>query len=95
MHALLRTADALLNDDAGFIVSAELALIATVAVLGLVVGLSEVAYNVNQELEDVGAAVSSLDQSFFASCTQGHQGGKHGSKFYDGEDYCGGEWDVE
>ena len=85
----------LLNDDAGFIVSAELALVATVAVLGLVVGLSEVAYNVNQELEDVGAAASSLDQSFFASCTQGHQGGKGGSKFYDGEDYCGGEWDVE
>ena len=30
----------LLNDDAGFIVSAELVLISTIAVLGLVVGLS-------------------------------------------------------
>ncbi len=84
----------LLNDDAGFIVSAELALIATVAVLGLVVGLSEVAYNVNQELEDVGSAASGLDQSFFANCVHGHQGGKQGSSFYDGQDYCGGQWDV-
>lgn len=84
----------LLNDEAGFIVSAELALIATVAVLGLVVGLSEVAYNVNQELEDVGAAASGLDQTFFANCVSGHQGGKHGSGFSDCEDYCGGQWDV-
>ena len=35
------------HDEAGFIVSAELILIATIAVLGLVVGLSEVAAAIN------------------------------------------------
>ncbi|HAW27080.1 MAG TPA: branched-chain amino acid aminotransferase, partial [Planctomycetaceae bacterium] len=46
----------LINDEAGFIVSAELVLISSIAVLAMIVGLSEVANNVNQELEDVGSA---------------------------------------
>lgn len=85
---------ALLSDEHGFVVSAELCLVATVAVLALVVGLSEASHNVNQELEDVGSAFSSLDQSFFASCVQGHKAGKHGSGFDDHADFCGCEWDV-
>ncbi len=40
--------NALYNDEAGFVVSAELILIATVAVLSLVVGLGEVSHAVNQ-----------------------------------------------
>ncbi len=86
---------ALLSDDHGFIVSAELCLVATVAVLALVVGLAEVSHNVNQELEDVGSAFSCLDQSFFAGCVEGHKAGKHGSGFEDHADFCGGEWDVQ
>ena len=86
---------ALFADENGFIVSAELCLVATVAVLSLVVGLAEVSHNVNQELEDVGAAFSSLDQSFFADCVHGHKAGKHGSGYEDQGDFCGGEWDIE
>ena len=86
---------ALWSDENGFIVSAELCLVATVAVLSLVVGLAEVSYNVNQELEDVGSAFNCLDQSFFADCVHGHKAGKDGSGFEDGADYCGGEWDLE
>jgi hypothetical protein len=41
---------ALINDEAGFIISAELVLVSTIAVLAMVVGLSEVALNVNNEL---------------------------------------------
>jgi len=37
---------ALLNDEAGFVVSAELVLIATLLVIGLIVGLSEVQHSV-------------------------------------------------
>ena len=85
---------ALARDERGFVVSAELCLVATVAVLALVVGLAEVSHNVNQELEDVGAAFNSLDQSFFADCVSGHKGGKHGSGFEDHADFCGREWDV-
>lgn len=94
-RALRSVPAALMSDERGFVVSAELCLVATVAVLSLVVGLAEVSHNVNQELEDVGSAFSCLDQSFFADCVHGHKAGKHGSGFEDGADFCGGEWDVE
>ncbi|MCA8995483.1 MAG: hypothetical protein KDA80_00785 [Planctomycetaceae bacterium] len=53
----------LLNDEAGFLISSELALVSTVGVLGMTVGLSQAAKNVNGELKDVGSAFRSLDQS--------------------------------
>ena len=59
-----RIACALWQDEAGFIVSAELALVTTIATLGMVTGLAEASNNVHNELHDVGAAVGSLDQSF-------------------------------
>lgn len=43
----------LLHDETGFIVSAELVLVATILVIGLIVGLSEVQHAVVQELNDV------------------------------------------
>ena len=48
------------NDQHGFIVSAELMLVSTIAVLSMVVGLSEVAFNINNELEDVGSAFGAI-----------------------------------
>ncbi|WP_145373499.1 hypothetical protein [Maioricimonas rarisocia] len=54
----------LLHDETGFIVSAELVLIATILVIGLIVGLSEVQHAVVQELNDVGDAIGSINQSF-------------------------------
>ncbi|MBL4884304.1 MAG: hypothetical protein JKY95_07195 [Planctomycetaceae bacterium] len=56
---------ALLNDEAGFIVSAELVLIATLLVIGLIVGLSEVQHAVVAELNDVGDAIGNLNQSYY------------------------------
>ncbi len=85
----------LINDEAGFIVSAELVLISSIAVLGMVVGLSEVANNVNQELEDVGSAFASIDQSFYVANAHGHKGCTSESEFYDSSDFCAGQWDVE
>jgi Flp pilus assembly pilin Flp len=54
----------LLRDEAGFIVSAELVLIATIVVIGLIVGLSEIQHSVVQELNDVGEAIGKLNQSY-------------------------------
>ena len=54
----------LLNDEAGFIVSAELVLVATILVIGMIVGLSEVQHAVVQELGDVAEAIGSLNQSY-------------------------------
>ncbi|WP_437187926.1 branched-chain amino acid aminotransferase [Planctomicrobium sp. SH668] len=90
----MTTLNALLNDEAGFIVSAELVLISTIAVLGLIVGLSEVALNVNNELEDVGSAFASMDQGFKVRCHNGHGGQTAGSRFYDEVDFCAGQNDI-
>lgn len=86
--------NALLNDEAGFIVSAELVLVATIAVLAMVVGLSEVALNVNNELEDVGSAFASVRQSYQVHCGSGHKGNTSGSSYWDQAEFCDGQWDV-
>ncbi len=85
----------LYNDEAGFIVSAELMLVATIAVLGMIVGLSEISNNVNQELEDVGSAFASIDQSYKLSNAHGHKACTDGSRFNDCPDFCSGQWDVQ
>ncbi len=82
------------NDENGFIVSAELVLVATIAVLGMIVGLSEVALNVNTELEDVGSAFSCLQQTYSVQGTRGHKGRVSGSGFNDRADFCSGENDI-
>ncbi len=56
---------ALLNDESGFIVSAELVLIATILVIGLIVGLSSIQHAIVAELNDVGDAIGSANQSYF------------------------------
>ena len=76
----------LLHDEAGFIVSAELVLVATIGVLSLVVGLSEVAFNINQELEDVGSAIGSINQTYQYNGVAGSKGQSSGSAFWDSRD---------
>ena len=91
---MLKLINALNHDEAGFIVSAELVLVSTIAVLGLVVGLSEVSLNINNELEDVGSAFSCMQQSFNAQGLCGHKGNTSGSSFCDTADFCDGQDDI-
>jgi len=84
----------LYGDEAGFIVSAELILVSTIAVLSMIVGLSEVASAVNQELEDVAAAFGALNQSYHYYAIEGHYSRMAGTCFQDNADSCDGEWDV-
>ncbi|TWT57183.1 hypothetical protein KOR42_05410 [Thalassoglobus neptunius] len=86
---------ALLNDEAGFIVSAELVLVATICVLGMIVGLNEVALNINNELEDVGSAFGCLQQSYCTSGVRGHNAHVSPSSFLDRPDFCIGENDIK
>ncbi|MCA9025142.1 MAG: branched-chain amino acid aminotransferase [Planctomycetaceae bacterium] len=85
---------ALHQDEAGFIVSSELVLIATITVIGLVVGMAEVANGVNEELEDVGSAVGQVNQSFVVSGSHGHKAATGSSSFKDVYDYCDGQFDI-
>ncbi len=84
----------LINDDRGFIVSAELILVSTLVVLSLVVGLSEVSSSINQELEDVGAAFGSINQSYSFNGYCGSKGHSTGSRFQDHADQCDSENDI-
>jgi hypothetical protein len=54
----------LFNDEAGFVVSAELVLVLTIAVLGMVVGLTAVRDSISQELIDLSDAFGAANQSF-------------------------------
>ena len=81
------------NDESGVIISAELVLVMTIAVLAMVVGLGEVAVAVNTELNDVSNAFGSLNQSFCVTGFQSICNGKHkssygGSSFNDTVDDC-------
>ena len=76
------------NDEAGFVVSTELILIATILVIGMLVGLVSVRDQVVQELADVAAAISDLDQSYSYTGTTGHTSHTAGSDFQDRIDFC-------
>ena len=84
----------LFQDESGVIVSAELALVLTIAVLAMVVGLSEVAVAINTELNDVSNGIGALNQSFgftgFAAdkTTTNPKSYARGSQFGDGIDDC-------
>jgi Flp pilus assembly pilin Flp len=82
----------LLRDECGAVISAELVLVLTILVIGVIVGLSEVAVAVNTELNDISNAIGALDQSYFFTMFLG-DGGKlksrvAGSRFTDAHDDC-------
>src|SRR5262245_43222720 len=52
------------KDDDGFIISAELVLIATILVIGLIVGLTAVRASITSERTEVGQAFGGLDQGY-------------------------------
>ena len=80
----------LLNDESGVIVSAELVLVLTIAVLAMIVGLSEVTVAVNTELNDISNAIGALNQSYsitgYHSLSPKQISFINGSLFIDGHD---------
>ncbi|MCO6457785.1 MAG: hypothetical protein J5I93_20970 [Pirellulaceae bacterium] len=76
------------SDDAGFVVSTELALVATILVIGLIVGLTSIRDQVVQELADIAGMVSQLNQSYSFSAITGHHSTTAGSFGIDNVDSC-------
>lgn len=76
------------NDQAGFIVSIELVLIATIAVIGLITGMTAVRDAVVSELSDVAGAVQDMNQSYSVFGVTGHSGGTAGMDYTDALDWC-------
>jgi Flp pilus assembly pilin Flp len=52
------------DDESGFLIAGELVLIFTIMVLGLLVGMAEIQWGLVGELDDIGNAIGSFNQSF-------------------------------
>ncbi|MFM7169209.1 MAG: hypothetical protein ACKO3T_28550 [Planctomycetaceae bacterium] len=83
-----------LSDEAGVIVSAEIVLVATILVLGMIVGLGELQSAIVGELSDVATAFGNVDQSYSTSgwvsykASGGIKSRTYGSSYYDVPDEC-------
>ena len=82
------------NDESGVILSAEIVLIGTILVLGMLVGLVELQSGIVAELSDLSSAFGNLNQSYmvpgFAS-SKGYGGWKartYGASYWDRVDNC-------
>lgn len=82
------------NDQAGFIVSIELILISTIAIIGLITGMTAVRDAVVSELSDVAGAVQDLNQSYSFNGVTGHSASTSGSDFIDATDHCDDPDDI-
>ena len=71
--------------QAGFIVSIELLLLASITVIGLIVGMTNVRDSVLAELSDVSESIGSLNQSYEIQAVANDAGtaGTAGSMFQD------------
>lgn len=83
------------KDECGVILSAEIVLIGTILVIGMIVGLVELQVAVVGELSDLGDAIGNFDQSYVASGLVSYKKAHHGikaqtsgSRFVDRPDVC-------
>lgn len=82
------------RDDCGLVLSAELVIILTIVVIGLITGLACLQQAVVAELQDISGAFRGLNQSYaftsFRGCPKiwGRTSWTAGSAFYDRYDGC-------
>jgi len=82
------------KDDAAFVISAELILLSTIAILGLTIGLTSVRDAVVSEISDVAGALQDFNQCYEFSALSGHSASSCGSGFSDAVDFCDEAEDV-
>lgn len=75
-------------DEGGALLSMEFVLLATILVIGVIVGLSAVQDAVVTELADVGQAIGNLNQSYSTGGATGHHASTANSVFTDAADSC-------
>jgi Flp pilus assembly pilin Flp len=78
------------NDEVGAVVSAELVLVLTILVIGMIVGLAAVRDAVVTELADVAQAIANIDQTYSYPSIAGHHSFTGGGIFVDLQDFCDG-----
>jgi hypothetical protein len=83
------------SDDRGFVASTELVLLATVLVIGLLVGMVSLRDATVSELADVTQALQSVNQSYGYDGLVGHNSATHGSTYADLLDECDINIDID
>lgn len=76
------------QDESGVVISAELIVVCTVVVLGMLVGLTTLRDQVVQEFADLAAAVGALDHSYSFAAFEDADCSVAGSSFTDESDSC-------
>ena len=76
------------SEEVGAIVSAEIMLVATILVIGMIVGLKSVRDSVVTELADVAQAFANVSQSYSYSGVAGHHAFSGAGSFTDASDFC-------
>ena len=84
----MRLAAQLWTDEQGFIISVELILLATIAVIGLIAGWTAIRDAVVSEMSDVAGAVQDLNQGYAYFGVRGHSASTAGSDYLDALDFC-------
>jgi hypothetical protein len=84
----MRVLQRLWADDAGAVVSAELVLVGSILVLGMIVGLATLRDHVVQELADIAGAIGEVQQTYSFSGISGHNSSTAGTDFTDLRDDC-------
>lgn len=78
----------LMVDESGFIVSSEMVLIATMLILGLLVGLNTLRNSITSEINDIADAIGNINQDYSYSGLIGHSASVAGTVFDDVQDFC-------
>lgn len=75
-------------EEEGFVVSAELVLLLTLLLIGMLVGLQSLRDSTVAEAADVAAAIGTLNQSYSYGGLVGHSSIVFGSFYRDQTDFC-------
>ena len=84
----MKTMQRLWNEETGAILSAEVMLVASILVIGVVAGLTSLRDSVVTELADVAQALANVNQSYSFSGVRGHHSFNGGGVFVDNTDFC-------
>lgn len=87
MKVLERKTQLLVNDQSGAVVSAELLVLVTIVLIGLIVGTSSIRDAIVGELSDLSGAVQDSNQSFSYNGIVGNSSTSPGSQFADSIDF--------
>jgi Flp pilus assembly pilin Flp len=80
------------KEETGAILSAEVMLVASILVVGVIAGLASLRDSIVTELADVAQAVANVNQSFSFSGVAGHHTFAGGGSFEDNIDFCDRQW---